>query len=155
MTKLDPYWRAYARLQLRSRRRYRMDAIGWGLEAGLDHLLSVPVDDQVRDRDREAADASERGKARERYRAQLRLRFCDPLEVNDPTSMLDDLAQLRTALARVSTKDRAILLAVGFGHDSTAIAKHQSVKPAAIRQRVARLRERFSSQSEGDSQFSP
>jgi hypothetical protein len=143
MTKLDPYWHAYARLQLRSRRRYRMDAIGWGLEAGLDHLLSAPLDDQVRDRDRGAADASERGKARERHRAQLRLRFCDPLEVNDPTAMLDDLARLRAVLSGVNKSDRAILLAVGFGHDSKAIARHHSAKPAAIRQKLTRLRERI------------
>lgn len=143
MTKLDPYWHAYARLQLRSRRRYRIDAIGWGLEAGLDHLLSVSFDDQVCDRDRKAADASERGKARERHRAQLRLRFCDPLEVNDPTTMLDDLARLRALLSAVNKGDRAILVAVGLGHDSTAIARHRSAKPAAIRQKLTRLRERI------------
>jgi len=123
-----------------------MDAIAWGLEAGLEHFLSVPLDDQGRDIDREAADASERGKARERYHAQLRLRFCDPLEVNDPIGMLDDLARLRTALSGVSKSERAILLAVGLGHDSTAIARHHSATPAAIRQKLTRLRKRITSQ---------
>ena len=146
MTKLDPHWHAYARLQLRSGRRYRMDAVGWGLEAGLEHLLSVQLDDHIHDRDREAANASERGKARERHRAQLRLRFCDPLEVNDPTAMLDDLARLKTVLSGVSKRDRYILLAVGFGHDSTAIASKHSATPAAIRQKLTRLRQRITEQ---------
>jgi hypothetical protein len=57
--------------------------------------------------------------------------------------MLDDLARLRAVLSGVNKSDRAILLAVGFGHDSTAIARHHSTKPAAIRQKLTRLRERI------------
>ena len=113
-----------------------MDATGWGLEAGLNHILSDKVNQSS------AAAAAERGKARERYHARLRCRYLDCQQVDDPTARLDDFTRLHRLLASVCSngRDRQLLLATGFGHDGEAVARIVSMKPDAVRQRIARLR---------------
>jgi DNA-directed RNA polymerase specialized sigma24 family protein len=139
MSELDTRWTAYLHLQIRSGRRRRMDATGWGLEAGLNHILVGQVDESS------AAAAAERGTARERHHARLRFQYFDPHQVDDPTAKLDDINRLRHLLASVCSDDRRMLLATGFGHDSAAVASIVSMKPDAVRQRVARLRAKMAS----------
>ena len=141
MNELNPFWRTYARLQMQSRRHSSVDARAWGFEAGLDHLLaSYGYDNQSRE---SAVDrAAELGSSRERHRAKLRDRYRDVRQSSDPTALLDDRARLLRVLSRTAPGDRKILLAVGFGHDSEAIAKLVSRTPSAVRQRIARLRSR-------------
>src|SRR5262249_21061404 len=104
MTDLDPAWRLYARLQLQSRHHARMDALGWGIEAALDHFLDLRANDNFSDQVA-TNEVIERGKARERYRTRLRAHYLDPSEVNDPTPMLDERARLREVLARVDREE--------------------------------------------------
>jgi len=141
MNGLSSFWRTYARLQAQSRRHSNVDARAWGFEAGLDHLLASYGNDN-QSGERAAQRAAELGKARERYRAKLRHRYFDPSQINDPTALLDDHTRLRGLLSCVSPGDRKIMLAAGFGHDSEAIARLVSKTPAAVRQRIARLRSR-------------
>ncbi len=141
MNELDSFWRTYARLQMQSRRYSRVDATAWGLEAGLDHLLASYGNDN-QNRESAADRAAELGRARERYRAKLRDRYCDAHEVSGPAALLDNRARLRRVLSRAVPGDRRILLAVGFGHDSETIARLVSKTPEAVRQRIARLRSR-------------
>ena len=134
MTELDPPWTDYLHLQVRSRRRSRLDAKGWGLEAGLDHLLAGQATGA------DAAVAAELGAARELHRARLRSRYIDAHQVDDPTSRLDDRDRLRRLLASVRGDDRTMLLATGLGHDSANVARLVARKATAVRQRVTRLR---------------
>src|SRR5689334_14051991 len=135
MSDLDASWRLYARLQLQSRRRSCVDAFGWGIEAALDHLLSLRADNSLADHHIEANNALACGKARERYRTRLRAHYLDRREVADPILMLDDRARLRDALKRIDKTEREILLATGFGYSSTTISRQLSIKPAAVRKR--------------------
>jgi DNA-directed RNA polymerase specialized sigma24 family protein len=136
MNEIDPLWADYLCLQARSRRRSRLDATGWGLEAGLNHLLEGQATGG-------AAAAVERGKARELHRARLRFRYIDADQVDDPTTRLDDRDRLRRVIASVEGDDRVVLLATGLGHDSANVALLVSGKPSAVRQRVTRLRTRL------------
>ncbi len=136
MSELDTRWAAYLDFQIRSGRRRRVDATGWGLEAGLDHILAGQAADG------DASAAAERGRARECHRARLRFRYFDVHQVDDPTAKLDDLDRLRRLLASVCRDDRRMLLATGFGHNSAATAVLMTKKPDAVRQQVARLRAR-------------
>jgi DNA-directed RNA polymerase specialized sigma24 family protein len=70
----------------------------------------------------------------------LRLRYFDSHQVDDPIEKLDHRNRLLRLLASVCSDDRRMLLAVGFGHDSSAVARIVGIKPEAVRQRVARLR---------------
>jgi hypothetical protein len=139
MNELNPFWRTYAHLQMQSRRHSCVDARAWGVDAGLDYLLASYGNDNG-SRDRAVERAAELGKARERHRAKLRIKYCDASQISDPTALLDDHARLRGLLSRMSSCDRKILLAAGFGHNSEAIARFVSKTPAAVRQRIARLR---------------
>ena len=134
MTELDPLWTDYLHLQVRSRRRSRLDAKGWGLEAGLNYLLAGQATGV------DAAAATELGAARELHRARLRSRYIDANPVDDPTSRLDDRDRLRRLLASAQGDDRTMLLATGLGHDSVKVAHLVSRKATAVRQRVTRLR---------------
>jgi DNA-binding NarL/FixJ family response regulator len=139
MTDLDPSWRPYVRLQLQSRRRSRMDAMGWGLEAAL-HLLDFRANDNFSDLEAEANEAIARGKARERNRTRLRVHYHDPRQVNEPTLMLDDRARLHEVFARADQTECDILLATRYGHSSATIASRLLVEPATVRNRINRLR---------------
>ena len=48
----------------------------------------------------QAEQAVASGKASERHRLRLRLRYLDPREVDDPTARLEDRARLRETLGR-------------------------------------------------------
>jgi len=107
-----------------------LDATGWGLEAGLNHLLEGPATGGG------AAAAVERGKARELHR----FRYLDADQVDDPITRLDDRDRLRRIISSVEGDDRLVLLATALGHDSANVARLVSTKPCAVRQRVTRLR---------------
>ena len=141
MNELDVHWHEYLRLQLQVSQRRRVDAKGWGLEAGLDHLLAQRGLGQQPSGT--AIAATERGKSRERHRAQLRRWYFDPQQVDDPTDQLHDRIRLHSLMARVGGDDRTILLATGFGCDSAAVAAFISRKPDSVRQRIARLRSKL------------
>lgn len=142
MCELDPPWADYLQIQGRICQRGRMDAIGWGLEAGLDHILAQQQD-QGQQSFGTANAAIERGKSRERYRAHLRDWYFDSRKVNEPTAQLHDRIYLADLLTKITAKDRAILLATGFGYDSAAVASIFSTTPSAVRQRIVRLRSRL------------
>jgi hypothetical protein len=91
----------------------------------------------------QAEQAVASGKASERHRLRLRLRYLDPREVDDPTARLEDRARLRETLGRSSEADRKILLGTGIGHDSVTLADQLSIRPAAMRKRLDRLRTKF------------
>jgi hypothetical protein len=141
MNDIDPSWRVYARLQSQSRRHACLDALGWGLEAGLNEFLNNIASSTDPDvMAAQAENAVARGKARERHRLRLRLRYLDPCEINDPTARLDDRARLRETFERASDGDQRILLGMGFGHNSATLAGQLSNRPAAMRKRMDRLR---------------
>ena len=137
MSELNTRWTAYLDLQMRSGRRRRVDATCWGLEAGLNHLL-VGQPDEGR-----TAAAADQGRAREIHRARLRFKYFDHTEVDDPAARLDDFDRLRRLLASVCADDRRMLLATGFGYNSTDIAALMAKKPDAVRQKITRLRARM------------
>ena len=145
MIDLDASWDAYARLQKQSFGRKRMDAHSWGIEAGLDHLLSLIESDTPCNPDEEAERAVDRGRARERHRWRLQTRLLSVPEEIDPQPMLDDRARLREALSIVGSgdRDRDLLIATGLGHDSADIANDMKIKPASLRKRVERMRIRL------------
>lgn len=141
MNELDVNWHEYARLQLQINRRRRVDATGWGVEAGLDHLLAQRG--QGPQPTGAATAAIERGKSRERHRARLRGWYFDPQQVDDPTDQLHDRIRLHRLIAGVGGDDWTMLLATGLGYDSTAVAALVLRKADAIRQRIARLRSKL------------
>jgi len=49
----------------------------------------------------------------------------------------------RETLGRSSEADRKILLRTGIGHDSVTLADQLSIRPAAMRKRLDRLRTKF------------
>jgi len=125
MNELDVLWHDYARLQLQASRCRRVDAKGWGLEAGLDHLLAQRGDGQQSPGN--ATAAAERGKSRERHRARLRDWYFDPHQVNDPTGQMDDRARLRSLMAHVGSDDRTTLRA---NDDETSSPREFSLEGA-------------------------
>ena len=140
MNDLEPFWRAYARLQNQIRRHACTNALGWGLEAGLDELLNIASSDDPDVLATQAEKAIARGKARDRHRRHLRLRYLDPREVDDPIVRLDDRARLRETWERASEDERWILHGLSLGEDSATLAREVSILPAAMRKRIDRLR---------------
>jgi hypothetical protein len=143
MIDLEPSWRVYARLQEQCRRRTRLDAQAWGIESGMDELLNGQFSHDPNTLTAEAEKAAARGKARERHRFGLRLRYLDPREVSDPTGQLDDRARLREIMDRASEAEGKMLLGMGVGHDSAVLAGQFSIRPTAMRKRLDRLRTRL------------
>lgn len=136
MPELRDRWGAYARLQQTLERRRRVDDRTWGLEAGLNRLLSAepPAEEDV-----DRAILSESRK--ERYRTELRRTYPS----DDPSKgtlqhTLDTRQRFRRIQARVTAMEWAILRAVAEGYTYKEIASFAKVSPGALRVRVLRLR---------------
>lgn len=147
MADLPHPWGVYARLQAMLARRYQADDQSWGLDAGLDRLLTA----QNKPPGEEEADRAVRSEnRRERYRAQLR-RVHLVLEdrMADPEEVVAARRALRAAQMMVSHEDWALLCAVGEGHEYAEIAAAQGVSVGQLRIRVLRLRRRLAGPASG------
>ena len=136
MSEIPDSWSAYARLQEKLADRNHVDDYTWGLEAGLNRLLT---DDFPVVRDVERAIQSESRK--ERYRYQLRrIHLNAEASAEGPENALDARRRLRFMETRVTVEDWALLRAVGDGHHFKQIAIVKKLAPGALRARIFRLR---------------
>ena len=140
MNDLEPFWRALRACKPDLPGRASTNALRMGLEVGLDELINITSSDDPDVLAIQAEKAIARGKARDRHRRHLRLRYLDPHEVDDPIVRLDDRARLRETWERAS-EDRATDFAgLSLGKDSATLAREVSILPAAMRKRIDRLR---------------
>jgi hypothetical protein len=151
MDTLDPAWAAYLRLQNAISRHPKIDDYSYGLEAGLDRLIELQSDeakspfDIETETSRAVATGRRAANRRRHLNAQANHQTEDELRLSIDTpaeTALDARQQLRRVF-QVGKIECLILYAAGVGHDSATIASHLKVKPAALRQRLARLRERI------------
>jgi hypothetical protein len=138
---VDFPWEKYACLQAQLQDNRNITNRTWGLEAGLDRILTgVPADwSPANDNDvQRAISSTER---RERHRAALRrvyIRNEDGTPHPDP--FFQARAELRFAKAYVTKSDWALLSAVAAGFSYTEISATNGNKPGALRVSVLRLR---------------
>ena len=78
MNDLEPFWGTYSRLQKQNSPTRLHERPGMGPEAGLDELLNIASSDDPGVLAIHAEKAVARGKARDRHRRHLRLRYLDP-----------------------------------------------------------------------------
>jgi len=131
-----PHWCVYARLQSQLTTRSQIDDYAWGLEAGLNRLLSEKssTEDDV-----ERAIHSE--SRRQRYRTALRRLYSSSSNhACSPENAADARQRLRLIKGRVTAEEWTILRAVGTGLKHNEIAAEQRKAPGAIRVQLLRLR---------------
>lgn len=152
MNALSPAWAAYLRLQKIADRHSIIDDYSYGLEAGLNRLLDLKSDpaNSPPDVDDEVRRAVASGRRAWRRHPQLALEIeddgRDDAQLSVPATAedaLDARQRLRGIFLQTGRADRFILIATGFGHESAAIAAHLNIKPAALRKRLDRLRDRL------------
>ncbi len=135
-----PYpWDEYARRQAKLARTIRVGDQSWGLEAGLNRIVSAPsgcppTRDEI---DRAVASASRR----ERYQAGLRLaNLAQNAVTAHPEGALLALTELRTARTRLPQDGWALLSEVAAGRNYEQLAAELGARAGALRARVLRLR---------------
>jgi len=131
-------WSAYLRLQSKLERRRRVDDHTWGLEAGLNRILSgtIPSNEDV---DRAVQSESRK----ERYRIRLRRTYLKPEELTiRPISedALDARRHLRRIRARIKAEEWELLRAVGEGFGYKELAFASKAATGSLRIRVLRIR---------------
>jgi DNA-binding NarL/FixJ family response regulator len=146
MAVIPQHWRDFTRLQHTLGRTNRVDDRYWGLEAGLDRVVSLvaegatPTSDEI-----ERARQSE--SRRERYRRRLRdQHFARNESSVDPSAVFEARSELRALRSSVSSRDWKVLTAVGLGKRYSEIAKVSGTRSVAIRARVMRLRKKLKAQ---------
>lgn len=150
---VDFLWAKYAPLQAELRDNHTVGDRSWGVEAGLNRILSAEPTDHppANDDDIERVVSSEQ--RRERHRAALRRLYLteddgprrNGTAVNsprgpDPETFLQVRAELKSARAKVTKSDWVLLCAVAVGRDYAEIAAANGGTPGAMRVRVLRLR---------------
>jgi hypothetical protein len=152
MDALSPAWAAYLRLQTISARHSVVDDYSYGLEAGLNRLLDLQSDpaNSPLDVDDEVRRAVSSGRRAWRRHPQLALETEDDSSDDAQPSVpataedaLDARQRLRRIFSLKDKSDRFILVATGFGHEGAALAARLNIKPAALRKRLDRLRDRL------------
>ena len=156
MSELPPPWNEYARHQAKLASRRRVDGTSWGLEAGLNRLLSKKDDEEQSQKERrlseEDVDRIIQNESRnERYRAGLRKVYLTPVDtMNNVENALDARHQLQALQEQVSASDWDLLLAVGVGHEYEELAKARGVTSGSLRVRLLRHRTKLNAWRNGD-----
>jgi DNA-binding NarL/FixJ family response regulator len=136
MTDLPDHWRAYARLQEKLARRPQIDDYTWGLEAGLNRLLTeeLPAPEEV--------DRAVRSESRkERYQEQLRrVHLAVEESAGKPDDAVDARRRLRVVRKLVTPVEWSLLRAVGEGYEYKEIAAVKKTAAGTLRAHVFRLR---------------
>jgi len=147
----DPVWAAYLRVQKIIARRPSIDDYSYGLEMGLNHLIELQsnVTNLPFDANAEASRAIASGRRTSNRRrhldAKIELQIKDNLRLSiDATA--EEAFDARQRLSRIFSQsgktETVILYTTAIGHDSAAIAAHLKMKPATLRKRLDRLRDR-------------
>jgi len=139
---VDFLWGKYACLQAELRDKPSVGNRSWGIEAGLNRILSsVPLSNDPSANDDDIERAVNNEQRRERHRAALRHLYLVTEEPGPhPETSLQARAELRLARAKVTKSDWDLLSAVAIGHDYAEIAAAEPRTPGALRVRVLRLR---------------
>lgn len=141
MPDLPLHWGAYLRLQTKLARKRQVDDHTWGLEAGLNRIVTATIASD------EDADRTVRSEGRkERYRTHLRHAYLnsDDFVVKPiPENAVHARRQLLRVRARVTAEEWALLRAVGEGFQYKELAVANKAAPGALRIRVLRLRQKL------------
>ena len=138
---LPPPWDKYLQRQRKLFKSNIVDGTSWGREAQLNRILaSDPACEQP---SAEELDRAARSEARrERHRARLRRLYIPRAEFEheERERVLQVREDLRTAKARATGEEWALLRAVGDGSTYAEIATEVGASSGALRVRVLRLR---------------
>jgi hypothetical protein len=133
MPDLPLHWSAYLRLQTKLARKRLVDDHTWGLEAGLNRIVTAT---NTSDED---ADRTVRSESRkERYRTQLRHIYVrsENLTVKPiPENVLDARRHLLRIRAGVTAEEWALLRAVGEGFEYKELAIASGAAAGALHSR--------------------
>ncbi len=152
MHALDPAWAAYLRLQNIIARRPIIDDYSYGFEMGLNHLIELQsnVTNLRFDANAEVSCAIASGRRASNRRRHLAAKIENQIKDNLRLSIdapaeeaLDAGQRLSRIFSQTGKTETAILYATAIGHDSSAIAAHLKMKPATLRKRLDRLRDRL------------
>jgi len=135
MTDLPDQWGAYGRLQEKLARRQQVDDYTWGLEAGLNRVLTkeLPVEEVDR--------AVRSGSRRERYQEQLRrVHLALEESAGNPHDAVDARLRFRIVRKLVTLEEWSLLSAIGEGYEYKEIAAVKRTAAGTLRARVLRLR---------------
>ena len=138
---VDFPWEKYACLQAQLQDNRNTSNRTWGIEAGLDRILTGAPADQSPANDDDVERAVCTAERRERHRAALRrvyIRNEDATPHPDP--FFEARSGLRFAKAHVTKSDWALLSAIAAGFSYTEISAANGKKPVALRVSVLRLR---------------
>jgi hypothetical protein len=143
MAELPHPWRIYAQLQSALSRSYCVNNDSWGIEAGLEIILTSPPDISP-PTDQDILRAINSKRRREYRRSKLRLRHLRPDEDKpDPEQALVARSELRRVSSQVRYSDWVLLRALALGDDYAAIAEKTGSRPGTARVRVLRLRKQL------------
>jgi hypothetical protein len=141
MSDVPDLWGQYYCLQSKLLRKTKIDDHGWGLEAGLDRLLTAvetPTIDVVVER---AVASRARRERNQRYLLCIHSeREAAHREVSE--TALDAKRALHRIRARVGVEHWRLLCAVADGYEYSELTVLFGAAPGALRARVLRLRRR-------------
>jgi hypothetical protein len=139
---IDFPWDKYAFLQAELRDKPSVGNRSWGIEAGLNRILSAePLSSNHPLANDDIERAVNNEQRRERHRAELRRLYLVKEEPGPhPETSLQARAELRLARAKVTKSGWDLLCAVAVGRDYAEIATANGGAPGALRVRVLRLR---------------
>ena len=138
---VDFPWEKYACLQAQLRDNRNITNRTWGIEAGLDRILTGVPADRSPANDDDVQRAVSTAERRERHRAGLRRVYIRNEDATPhPNPFFEARAALRFAKAHVTRSDWALLSAVAAGFSYTEISAANGNKPGALRVGVLRLR---------------
>jgi hypothetical protein len=147
MADIPQPWRAYARLQKSLSRTSVVSDRSWGIEAGLNFLIteaalkSPPSDDDV-------SRSVQSESRRERNRLALRRYYISAKEpAIDPVSILDARSELHIIRSKLSDADWGLMAAIGIGRDYSEISALLETSAVAARVRVMRLRQQITAKA--------
>jgi hypothetical protein len=147
MAEIPQPWRAYALLQESLSRTTTISDRSWGIEAGLNFLITEaalklpPSDDDI-------ARSVQSESRRERNRLALRRHYISAKEpAIDPVSMLDARSELHLIRSKISDADWRLMASVGIGRYYSEISAVLETSAAAARVRVMRLRQQITAKA--------
>jgi len=147
MPDLPLHWGAYLRLQTKLARERQVDEHTWGLEAGLNRILTATITSD------EDVDRTVRSEGRkERYRTQLRHVYLNTEDLAVKPICENALHARRRLLrirSRVTAEEWALLRAVGEGFEYKELAVASKAATGALRIRVLRLRRKLAAFESG------
>ena len=131
-------WAEYARLQNNLSRECRVSDRSWGIEAGMDHILTVatiaaPCQSEINQ-------VIATARRRERYRGSRQADMPEDLATPHPETVLVARSELKFICKQVSNDNFKLLKAVASGVDYDRLSKLMGSSPETLRARVSRLR---------------